>query len=265
MGIIVDGKELAGPPNVVVKNFLTDAGVFRFKNQARPAPKVTEVVVHETVTSSWAGTVAVLKQRGLGVHFIVDSDGTIYQHADLLQDEMWHASQHNPMSVGIETVNPFEPSLAPKNGPWKETIVAPWAVGGCYLLPTALQAESVCQLVNWLSSAEANPLTIPQLWPGMNDAHVLALGRVATCKTPPEPGILAHMYWDHGDGAWLVLYAWLRLEAGLDPVDAYAEATRLATGAKSTGVDLSIHYKNGVYIPTADPEITQTPDVITAT
>jgi hypothetical protein len=41
-----------------------------------------------------------------------------------------------------------------------------------------------------------------------------------------RPGIYAHTYFNHADGAWLVLYAWLRLEAGYPPTDAYAEAIR---------------------------------------
>jgi hypothetical protein len=54
------------------------------------------------------------------------------------------------------------------------------------------------------------------------------------------------MYWDHADGAWLVLYAWLRLEAKLDSATAYGEAMRRATDASSAGVDLSDYF-------TADP------------
>ena len=237
MGIIVQGRELDAPAGLVVKNF-TDPSVFRFKNQAR-THDVHEVVVHETVTTTWQSTVNVLKARGLGVHFIADSDGTIYQHADLQSDMMWHASQHNPLSVGIETVNPFDPKLLPKqDSPWDNVIDAPWA-GGKYVVPTILQAEAVATLLDWLTSAAANPLAIPQLWPGLNDGK-LALGRVPATTTPPTPGILSHMYFDHGDGAWMVLYAWLRLEAKLIPPMAYAEAIARATGVKMAGsVDLS--------------------------
>jgi hypothetical protein len=35
-----------------------------------------------------------------------------------------------------------------------------------------------------------------------------------------------------------VLYAWLRIQAGLEPADAYGEATARATGAKKR-IDLS--------------------------
>ena len=45
----------------------------------------------------------------------------------------------------------------------------------------------------------------------------------------PGPGIYAHTYFNHADGAWLVLYSWLRLEAGMAPDEAYEEAVRLAS------------------------------------
>ncbi len=260
MGIIINGKNVDGPDGLNVVSFADRPDVFRFKNQIRPAPKVTEIVVHETVTRSWADTVAVLKQRGLGVHFIADHDGVIYQHADLLTDEMWHASQHNPLSVGIETVNPYEPQLAPKDGPWNTVIErAPWAAGGKYLVPTTEQSEAVCLLVNWLSSADANPLTIPKQWPGIEEepleqastgdisaTYSLAMGRVAATHTPPNPGILAHMYFGHADGAWLVLYIWLRLEAKLDTVQAYQEAIALATGTQK--IDLTKYFSADPYL-----------------
>ncbi|ACY13224.1 hypothetical protein Hoch_0586 [Haliangium ochraceum DSM 14365] len=38
----------------------------------------------------------------------------------------------------------------------------------------------------------------------------------------------------HADGAWLVLYAWLRLEAGLPPCVAYEEAIRRGSDVRWT-------------------------------
>ena len=247
-GIIVHGQELAAPAGLELKNF-RDPNVFHFRNRARSPETVNSVVVHETVTTSWASTVATLKQRGLGVHFIADSDGTVYQHADLLSEEMWHASQFNGLSVGIETVNPYEPRFVPAAGPWKHVIAAPWAAGGRYVVPTAEQSEAVCQLLNWLTSADSNPLTIPQLWPGFQHTHRLSMGRIPA-DVHQNPGIHAHMYFNHADGAWLVLYAWLRLEAKLEASAAYEQAIQLATGAHSAGVDLSSFFQQNQFLET---------------
>lgn len=242
--VIVGGQKLGPPAGVTVKNFL-DPSVYRFKNQARPGA-VTEVVVHETVTRSWQDTVRVLQPsspqnpggRGLGVQFIADHDGTIYQHGDLKTDELWHASQHNGASVGIEVVNPYDPKLAPHGGPWKDVIQdAPWAAGGRYVVPTPEQAEAVCQLVGWLCTPDSG-LSIPRTWVGRRGGSVMAMGPFDAAKST-SPGIYAHHYFGHADGAWLVLYAWLRLEAQLPPDDARAKAIELATGAHASGVDLS--------------------------
>ena len=46
-----------------------------------------------------------------------------------------------------------------------------------------------------------------------------------------EPGAGQH---HHADGAWLVLYAWLRLEAGLPPCVAYEEAIRRGSDVRWT-------------------------------
>ena len=239
--IIINGKSVPVPFPVV--NYKDDVvyknqKIFKFVNKPRPAPQANAVVVHETVTDSWVTTVAVLKARGLGVHFIVDEDGMVVQHADILTDEMWHATQFNQLSVGIETVNPYTPPAAPV-GPWKNVIAnAPWAVDGHYLVPTETQAESVSLLVDWLSSSAANPVAIPQIWPGFQHTQTLSMGRIKA-DLQENPGIHAHMYFGHADGAWLVLYAWLRLEVKLDAATAYTEAIRMATGAHSVGIDMS--------------------------
>ncbi len=71
---------------------------------------------------------------------------------------------------------------------------------------------------------------MPRRWPGLRRG-VLQLGPIADAAKA-TPGVLAHHYFGHADGAWLVLYAWLRLEAGLAPDVAFEEAVRRATGAR---------------------------------
>lgn len=238
-GIIIRGVEHEVPSGMLVQNFRM-GGVVSLRNCARRAHQVTEVILHETVTQSASATVAVLQQRGLGVHFIIGYDGTIYQHADLLDDETWHASEHNPMSVGIEVVNPFEEKYLPKvNPPWENAIDVPWTNNNPYVVPTPDQSESVCQLLNWLTTSSG--LSIPRTWVGM-EGTALRMGRLPTSEL--GPGIYAHRYFsDHPDGSWLVLYAWLRLEAQLDPVTAYGEAFWRATGVAS--VELSEYLARG--------------------
>lgn len=248
--LIIHGKEYVVAPALKVDNWQAggqDTLDYRFKNQRRTGP-VNEVVVHETVTCSSASTLRVLEPAGasnpggrnLGIHFVVDPNGTVYQNGDLADDLLWHATMHNPVSVGIETVNPFDPKLMPKNGPWTQVMNAPWATasGGKYVVPTPESAEAVAQLLMWLTSGTAPELTIPANWIGLGANNKMALGRVPGADKL-SPGIYSHMYFDHGDGSWLVLYAWMRMAPGLSPEEAYSEAIKRATGAHADGVDVS--------------------------
>lgn len=230
-GFIVGGVKVCAP-DLVVRNFVDD-GVYRFVSKGTRA-RATELVIHETVTRSADSTIAVLKKRGLGVHLVMDADGALTQHGDLATDILWHASQHNGASFGVEVVNPYYPSYLKPGLPWSRVIKAPWAHKGEYVLPTPAQAEAVAQLVKWTLSAPAPGITVPRVWPGLRDGH-FALGLVAAAAKP-VPGVLAHQYFGHADGSLLVLYAWLRLEAGLSPDAAFEEAVKRATGVRRADV-----------------------------
>jgi hypothetical protein len=86
--------------------------------------------------------------------------------------------------------------------------------------------EAGTTLLAWLTMPEG-PIGIPRDWRGWDKAAGrFALNRVG--GDPRRPGVWAHTYTAHADGAVPVLYAWLRLERGLPPSVAYAEAMRLA-------------------------------------
>jgi len=228
-GLVVRGIATSAPDNVAVRTFLED-GAARFASKGKRS-RATELVVHETVTRSVDSTIAVLKKRGLSVHLVLGPDGELTQHGDLVSDVLWHAGPaHNGPSFGVEVVNPYYPRLLRKGLPWERTIKAPWAHEGQYVLPTPAQAEAVASLVRWATSAPAPGLEVSRRWVGLR-AGVMQLGPVAEAAKA-TPGVLAHHYFGHADGAWLVLYAWLRLEAGLPPETAFDEAARRATGAR---------------------------------
>ncbi|OQX69643.1 MAG: hypothetical protein B6A08_04525 [Sorangiineae bacterium NIC37A_2] len=191
--------------------------------------------MHETVTRSVDSTIAVLKKRGLSVHLVMDADGALTQHGDLATDILWHASQHNGASFGVEVVNPYYPSYLKPGLPWSRVIKAPWAHKGEYVLPTPAQAEAVAALVRWATSAPAPGIAVPRVWPGLRDGR-FALGLVDAAAKAPLPGVLAHQYFGHADGSMLVLYAWLPIEAGLAPDIAFEEAVKRATGVRRADV-----------------------------
>ena len=232
---VIAGHFLSSPAGLVVRNF-HDPNVHRFSGRNRPGRAVTELIIHETVTRSVEDTISVLERRRLGVHILVAPDGRVTQHGDLAHDRLPHARGHNLASVGIEVVTPYHPHLLEPGLPWVRVIDAPWAEGGKYVLPTTEQAEATAKLVRWLTSPAGEGLSIPRTWIGL-DAGQLAMGRVPGAGKR-RPGIYAHTYWNHADGAWIVLYCWLRIEAGLAPCRAYETAAKLAEDADSA-IDIS--------------------------
>lgn len=130
----------------------------------------------------------------------------------------------------IEVVNPYYPKYASAKLPWKRIIDAPWAHQRRYVVPTPEQAETTAQLVRLLTSDDVEELSIPRTWRGLSGTR-LAMSRLAD-GDQRVPGIYAHTYFHHADGAWLALYAWLRLEAGMPECIAYEEAIRRATGVR---------------------------------
>jgi hypothetical protein len=232
--LISRGNQVAPPAGVVVKSFLRQAvGSLPFRTRGGPA---TELVLHESVTRSAKATARVLKNRGLGVHLVIDADGTVYQHGDLASHRMSHARGHNARSIGIEVVNPFYPRYLRKGSPWSRVIDAPWAHGGSYVVPTYDQAEATARIVRLLTSGDVPGVVIPRDWIGHRKDR-FAMERVPGA-TGSRPGIYAHTYWSHSDGAFVALYCWLRLSACLAPSFAYERAIALATGARKS-VDVS--------------------------
>lgn len=237
--LIVAGERLAPPAGLSLTNFLSD-DVHHFEGRARSASAVNELIIHESVTRSTQSTISVLKRRALGVHLIIAPDGHVTQHADLATARLAHAGGHNGPSVGLEVVTPYYPSLLRKRSPWRRVIDAPWAHKRRYVLPTPEQAEATSLLIGWLTKQNSSSLNIPRDWIGQRrerGRERLSLGRVKGADER-RPGVYAHHYFGHADGAWLALYAWLRLESGLPPCVAYEEAVTRATGARRS-VDIS--------------------------
>ncbi|MFW5739870.1 MAG: N-acetylmuramoyl-L-alanine amidase [Myxococcota bacterium] len=227
--LIVAGVDLEAPVGLCVRNH-RDPAVTKFGGRDRTGRLVDELILHETVTRSVESTVKVLLKRRLGVQLIVGPDGGVTQHGDLAHDRFAHAGGHNGPSVGIEVVNPYYPKYASAKLPWKRIIDAPWAHQRRYVVPTPEQAEVTARLVQLLTSGDLDGLSIPRTWRGISGTR-LAMSRIAD-GDQRVPGIYAHTYFHHADGAWLALYAWLRLEAGMPECIAYEEAIRRATGVR---------------------------------
>ena len=208
---------------------------------SRPRTKpADQILVHESVTTSLDATIRELDrvhQDGAryGVHYSIDPAGVIRQHAPL-DRQVIHCPGHQP-AIAVEMISPYCP---PARAPWTQEIDAPWCWAPAgkprrYVVPLLVQVEALAQLIGQLVHGElANP-HIPPRWIGLEAGGWMRLG--ADPDAAPTPGIWAHHYQGgHADGAWPVLYAWLRIEAGLPRDQAYAEAIRRAT--KRTQADV---------------------------
>jgi hypothetical protein len=186
-------------------------------------------VLHESVTRDAATTLRVLKAKGFGVHYIISPDGSIQRCAEDGR-VVFHAGPLNARSIGVELVNPYYPN--PKGqapAPWNQVIKARWAHQGSYVVPTSNQMESLWSLLCFIR----DQLRIPLLWPGV--AHNrLSMTRIKDAFD--MPGVQAHTYTAHADGAWPVLYSWLR-DQGFDYNNAMNEALRLA---QNSGLQINL-------------------------
>lgn len=65
---------------------------------------VDQIVVHYDAVGNSHGCFDILQNRGLSAHFLIDTDGTIYQSMDV-RERAWHATISNDRSIGIEIAN----------------------------------------------------------------------------------------------------------------------------------------------------------------
>ena len=181
-----------------------------------------QIVLHESVTSSRRATERVLKKRRLSVHFMVDRDGSITQHAPVSRATYHAGSGHNSRSVGLEMVSPYYGSRAKKGD---EVIKARWAHKKRYILPSAEQAEASFKVIRWLCCLHDIPFQFSCV---DEDALKFKWGRDK--EGASRPGILAHHRFHHADALFFEHYAAARHLSGLDEADAY-ECTKSAASS----------------------------------
>jgi hypothetical protein len=146
------------------------------------------LVLHWDECVSSTHCFAVLLQRGLSVHLMVDADGLVYQALDLAVARAYHARTHNERSVGIEVQNALLPAdFAQPEGErgWvEETLPHTDSVWG-HLDFTAAQHRTLEQLAPWLCAH----MHIPAVLPRDAKGHV-----PTTLCTLPFSGVCGHYH-----------------------------------------------------------------------
>lgn len=213
MGFILDGKDI-GQPEIILRTFISHQ-IPSFKPRGR-IKKHLHLVQHENAGSTDVFTIRNwLLKKGYGYHIIIDRQGTIHQHNDLL-DKLWHASQCNGTGIGICLVSPYYPkNISPSHEamyhPSKRYTVidADWWTHCSpksmrkYVQPTDNQLEALEKLIPFL----CNALDVSPEYPtiGLNRKQRKIKGYLF--RKRPAPGIVAHRDFSmHADGRFALEY-----------------------------------------------------------
>lgn len=203
MSVIIHGKEVATPDPIISTNYFSGGEPHLAKGPRKK--QLTNIVIHETAGLSAGRAKATLEKKGYGIHLIVARDGSISNHADLATEICIHGNQLNPISIGIEFINPYYPKLG-KRAPYEvEIIPAQWhthiAGEKGYVLPTKKQIETACILIPWLCSKLNIPYTFPTWFLNAKQPRIKGW----QLRAQPGPGIVAHRdFAGHSDGRWIL-------------------------------------------------------------
>lgn len=187
----------------------------QLKHWSRGTTKIVEIVIHEPAVRGRAATLKTLAGKGLSVHYTIERDGSVEQHAPLDRQCAHAGSPHNRRSVGVEVINRYYGASAVEG---EKVIDAVWAHRKRYIVPTPEQLEATwCVVVEVLAACP----DIPRAFPGIDgDTFRWARYPWATQPTKRPGGIVAHHRWDHADGLFPEHYCLMR-SLGHEPAMAY--------------------------------------------
>jgi len=224
--IIVGGIRIVLPDEFIefgltVSNYMDD-GEPHFSRKAR-VKSLQHFVLHETCGNTARGCKGSLIRKGYGVQLILDPKGHLSCHGDLLSEQMVHANQLNPTSIGMEVVNPYSPLYAKE--PFTKTIPSEWwtwvpsrrmrgvsdllakkgwsDVPKQYVLPTLEQMAAARMLVPWICEQCGIPYRFPTR--GLSARKSRIDGWNSRSRAVPGPGVVAHRdFASHADGRYML-------------------------------------------------------------
>lgn len=206
--VIIDGVEVKLPSGLECTNYTDRFLECRFKTKKRKKP-LKHIVLHETAGNTAKGCKRTLLKKGYGIHFVLDRNGKLSNHADLATETVVHANQLNKTSIGIEVVNPYAPKTAKYT---VKTIPAKWWTwlkdkkDKRYVLPTDAQLETLTVLLPWLCEQLNIPYAFPTWYLNRRQKKI----KFWRLRAKPEAGIVAHRdFHKHADGRYLLEYVML--------------------------------------------------------
>jgi len=211
---LIIGGDRVPLPNVVLaaggsaSNYLDDGEPHLIAGVRKKT--LTTFVLHETGGNTEVGAERSMQQNHLGVHLLLDSDGSISCYADLATEVCWHAGQANGVSVGMEVVNEYRPELlSPPSGPIIPAEWWTWTPKGkarAYVCPTDVQMAVVGVLVPWLCDRLGIPVVFPTRGLCAKKTRITGWRKPPFgWRAKPGAGIVAHQdFSSHADGRYML-------------------------------------------------------------
>lgn len=171
---------------------------------------LTTFVIHETGGNTEVGAERSMQQNHLGVHLLLDVDGSISCYADLATEICWHASQCNPVSVGMEIVNEYRPEyLRDPHGPIIPAAWWTWVPMGQakeYVCPTDAQMAVAKVFIPWICDRLGIPAIFPTRALSARKTRIAGWQKFPKgWSAKPGPGIVAHQdFSKHADGRYIL-------------------------------------------------------------
>lgn len=188
---------------------------------------LNSIIIHESVDDSLESTERALlgKPPGLGVHFTVTQDGSIYSYNDP-KNQVIHLPIMNTRSIGVEIVNRYL-GYNKKESDKRDTVNGKWVIHSgsdknaqqIYIVPTRKQLESAFKLIKNLCIN----YQIPIAFPSVNNGYFIWGQSPGILKSA---GISSHQHvGGHADGTYIEYYVLCRFN-DKSPEEAYTIALR---------------------------------------
>jgi hypothetical protein len=171
---------------------------------------LTTLVIHETGGNTEAGAERTMKSTHLGVHLLLDSDGSISNYADLADEICWHAGQANKISIGLEIVNEYRPeAMKDPHGPIIPAEWWTWVPKGArheYVCPTDIQMRVALAFIPWICDHLGIPVVFPTRDLCKKKPRITGWQKFPKgWSAKPGPGVVEHSSFSgHADGRFIL-------------------------------------------------------------
>jgi N-acetyl-anhydromuramyl-L-alanine amidase AmpD len=178
--------------------------------EARPLEDIQYLVIHHSAVPASVGPVQIAAYHirkhdwpGIGYHYVVAADGTLYQ-TNALETKSYHAAKANPYSVGICFLGNFAASTPPPAQMQAGAHLVAWLLGELDLPVDNIKGHkdlmgTACPGLQWLAG---------QKWKALLYSQVRQVQKENALPSPPEPAepkAIYHylLFWARGE-EWAV-------------------------------------------------------------